>query len=96
MDILKLKWYCLTLKVQARKESVMVSIHHLPAVIASLGVEIFPNAKAMPVLTSLPKYLVRRVAYEGIRLGPNPFVVSIVSLASTITLFTTVLSTLHS
>ncbi|RME91931.1 MAG: hypothetical protein D6772_17610, partial [Bacteroidetes bacterium] len=36
--ILKQKWYCLTLKVQARNESVMVSIHDLPAVIASLGV----------------------------------------------------------
>ncbi|RME92869.1 MAG: hypothetical protein D6772_16470, partial [Bacteroidetes bacterium] len=42
-SILKQKWYCLTLKVQARKDSVLVSIHDLPAVIASLGVGIYPK-----------------------------------------------------
>ncbi|RME97509.1 MAG: hypothetical protein D6772_10340 [Bacteroidetes bacterium] len=40
---LKQKWYCLTLKVQARNESVMVSSHDLPAVIASLGVGTCPK-----------------------------------------------------
>ncbi|RME92876.1 MAG: hypothetical protein D6772_16460, partial [Bacteroidetes bacterium] len=50
-------WYGLTLKVQARNESVMVSIHDLPAVIASLGVGIFPNAKATLVLTAASGYL---------------------------------------
>jgi len=49
--ILKQKWYCLTLKVQARNESVMVRILDVPAVIASLGVGIFTNAKATLVLT---------------------------------------------
>ncbi|RME91958.1 MAG: hypothetical protein D6772_17570 [Bacteroidetes bacterium] len=43
MGILKQKWYCLTLKVKARNESVIISIHDLPAVIASLGVGIYPK-----------------------------------------------------
>ncbi|RME94291.1 MAG: hypothetical protein D6772_14885 [Bacteroidetes bacterium] len=73
-NILKQKWYCLTLKVQARNESVLVSIHDLPAVIASLGVGIFSNAKAVPVLTVASGPM---LTTKGVGLGPNYFVVSI-------------------
>jgi len=45
-SILKQKWYYLTLKVQARNESVRVSIHDLPAVIASLGVGTCPKRQS--------------------------------------------------